>query len=65
MTSLMLYFLLRELSQSGRAMAMRPPVEEKIRIAPGAAPMLAFRYLDGRRRGRFGGLDLVLDDAGH
>lgn len=62
-TSLLLYFLLREMANSGRAMALRPVIEA--RIAPGAPPMLAFRYLDGRKRGRFGGLDLVLDDAGH
>jgi hypothetical protein len=42
-----------------------PAFDDRIRIAPGAPPMLTFRYLDGRRRGRFGGLDLVLDDAGH
>ena len=35
------------------------------RIAPGQAPLLQFRYLDGKRRHRFGDLDLVMDDAGH
>jgi hypothetical protein len=34
-------------------------------IAPGAPPLLAFRYFDGKDRHRFGQLDLVLDDAGH
>lgn len=35
------------------------------RLAPGAPPILAFRYLDGQARHRFGDLDLVMDDAGH
>ncbi len=35
------------------------------RLAPGDPPLLRFRYLDGRRRHRFGDLDLVMDDAGH
>lgn len=35
------------------------------RIAPGAPPLLSFRWMDGRAKGRFGELDLVLDDAGH
>jgi len=64
-TSLLLYYLLRDVSLAGHALAARPALEERMWIAPGAPPMLAFRYLDGRRRGRFGGLDLVLDDAGH
>jgi hypothetical protein len=34
-------------------------------IAPGQPPLLTFRYLDGKRRHRFGDLDLVMDDAGH
>jgi hypothetical protein len=34
-------------------------------LAPGAPPILAFRYFDGRARHRFGNLDLVMDDAGH
>lgn len=36
-----------------------------VRLAPGAPPILAFRYLDGQARHRFGDLDLVMDDAGH
>lgn len=34
-------------------------------LAPGAPPILAFRYLDGQARHRFGDLELVMDDAGH
>lgn len=35
------------------------------RLAPGAPPLLSFRYFEGQQRHRFSGLDLVLDDAGH
>jgi hypothetical protein len=34
-------------------------------IAPGAPPLLSFRYFQGADRHRFGNLDLILDDAGH
>jgi len=34
-------------------------------LAPGAPPILAFRYFEGLARHRFGDLDLVMDDAGH
>ena len=34
-------------------------------IAPGAPPLLSFRYFPGADRHRFGKLDLMLDDAGH
>jgi len=34
-------------------------------IAPGAPPLLSFRYFQGADRYRFGNLDLMLDDAGH
>jgi len=40
-------------------------LEPAARLAPGDAPLLRFRYLDGKRRHRFGDLDLVMDDAGH
>lgn len=35
------------------------------RLAPGDPPLLAFRYLEDRKRHRFGRLDLMMDDAGH
>ena len=57
--------LLREIADSGRVLTLVPSLDDRVRIAPGAPPLLAFRYLEGRLRGRFGGLDLVLDDAGH
>lgn len=34
-------------------------------IAPGAPPLLSFRYFQGADRHRFGNLNLMLDDAGH
>ena len=34
-------------------------------VAPGAPPLLSFRYFAGSERHRFGNLDLVVDDAGH
>jgi hypothetical protein len=34
-------------------------------LAPGAPPVLSFRYFDASERGRFGNLGLMTDDAGH
>jgi hypothetical protein len=34
-------------------------------IAPGAPPLLSFRYFEGADRHRFGKLDVIMDDAGH
>ncbi len=61
--------ILRMIERSGRvdiigvssSERLRPPA----RLAPGDPPMLAFRYLEDRRRHRFGELDLMMDDAGH
>ena len=59
--------LIREILQSSRVLQdsaserVSPPRE----IAPGAPPLLSFRYFEGRDRHRFGKLDLVMDDAGH
>ncbi len=57
--------LLKSVVDSGRVLSLVRSLDEKVLIAPGAPPLLTFRYLEGRQRGRFGGLDLVLDDAGH
>ena len=61
--------LMDEIAQSGRVLEigeneqrLRDPRNE---IAPGAPPLLAFRYFQGADRHRFGKLDLMLDDAGH
>lgn len=64
---------LRELtdriSQSGRVLEagssqerLKDPRKE---IAPGAPPLLSFRFFAGADRHRFGKLDVMLDDAGH
>jgi len=34
-------------------------------VAPGAPPLLSFRYFQGADRHRFGNLNVMLDDAGH
>ncbi len=60
--------VMESLDRSGRAAEIVAPVRERIRppkLAPGAPPLLSFRYLEGKRRHRFGELGLVIDDAGH
>jgi hypothetical protein len=34
-------------------------------IAPGAPPVLSFRYYEGQLHRRYSNSDLMLDDAGH
>jgi hypothetical protein len=58
-----------DIVQSGRVLEIGEN-EQRLRdprtdIAPGAPPLLAFRYFQGVDRHRFGKLDLMLDDAGH
>ncbi len=61
--------LIEEISKSGRVLEIgenRNRLSDPRReIAPGAPPLLAFRYFQGADRHRFGKLDLMLDDAGH
>jgi hypothetical protein len=61
--------LIAEVAQSGRVLEIGETVERlsdpRLQIAPGAPPLLAFRYFQGADRHRFGKLDLMLDDAGH
>ena len=61
--------LIRQVSESGRVLEIAATPSERVsppeRIAPGAAPLLSFRLFEGRRRNRYSGLDLVIDDAGH
>jgi hypothetical protein len=61
--------LIDQIARSGRVLEIATPPSERVapapQVAPGAAPLLAFRMLEGRERHRFGNLDLVLDDAGH
>ena len=61
--------LIDEISKSGRVLeiceARERLADPRKQIAPGAPPLLAFRYFEGADRNRFGKLDLMLDDAGH
>jgi hypothetical protein len=61
--------LIQTVSQSGRVLEAGSP-REKIQdpqkqVAPGAPPLLSFRFFAGADRHRFGKLDVMLDDAGH
>ena len=61
--------LIADIAKSGRVMTIgtaRDDISDPRRdIAPGAPPLLAFRYFEGAERHRFGKLDVMLDDAGH
>jgi hypothetical protein len=61
--------LIRQVAASGRVLEMAVPPSQRLLapawIAPGAPPLLSFRFLEGKERHRFGDLDLVIDDAGH
>jgi hypothetical protein len=58
-----------EIAKSGRVIeigeARERLADPRTRIAPGAPPLLSFRYFEGADRHRFGKLDVMLDDAGH
>ena len=60
---------LDSLAESGRVVGLADSPSERLTppplIAPGAPPILAFRYFDASDRGRFGSLGLMTDDAGH
>jgi hypothetical protein len=60
---------LRQIAASGRVQLIGDTAAARLQatapLAPGAPPILAFRYFDGQARHRFGDLDLVMDDAGH
>ena len=59
----------KQIAASGRVQLIGETSEARLQptalLAPGAPPILAFRYFDGQARHRFGDLDLVMDDAGH
>ena len=61
--------LTRQIAASGRVLQIAVSDSERVapppQIAPGAPPLLSFRYFEGKQRHRFGDMDLVLDDAGH
>jgi hypothetical protein len=61
--------LTRVAADSGRVFQIGVTASERAnpapQIAPGAPPLVKFRYFEGQMRHRFGNLDLVMDDAGH
>ena len=60
--------VLEALDRSGRGTEIVAPAEERLSaplLAPGAPPLLSFRFFEGRERHRLGELGLVMDDAGH
>lgn len=61
--------VIHDIARSGRVLQIaedRARLEHPQRlIAPGAPPLLSFRYFEGVDRHRYGKLDLMLDDAGH
>ena len=61
--------LTREVAASGQVVGIAAKPSGRIsppaQIAPGAPPLLAFRYYEGREHHRFTGTELMLDDAGH
>lgn len=63
------FALVALIAYSGRVVELATPASERVTIAaqipPGPPPLLSLRLLEGTQRQRSGGLDLVLDDAGH
>ena len=61
--------LVKQVAASGRVLEIAIPPSERLlsrpQIAPGAPPLLSFRFFEGKQRYRFGELDLLIDDAGH
>jgi len=61
--------LIGAITRSGRVLEICNTKERladpRKRIAPGAPPLLSFRYFEGADRHRFGKLDVIMDDAGH
>lgn len=57
------------ISQSGRCADVADTPDTKVNprqtVAPGPAPVLAFRYLEDKKNHRFENQDVMLDDAGH
>jgi hypothetical protein len=66
---LFIALLIDAMALSGRIVNISESPSERLSpprlIAPGAPPVLSFRYFDASDRGRFGNLGLMTDDAGH
>jgi hypothetical protein len=60
---------IKQVAASGRILELAITPSDRLssrpQIAPGAPPLLSFRFFEGKERHRFGELDLVIDDAGH
>jgi len=59
----------REIAASGRVLELGRTPSERVAppagIAPGAPPLLSFRYYEAQQRHRYSNTELMLDDAGH
>ena len=61
--------LTKEVAVSGQVLEIGETPSERVappaQIAPGAPPLLSFRYYEAQQRHRFSNTELMLDDAGH
>ena len=61
--------LTKEVAATGQVLEIGKTPSERIappkQIAPGAPPLLAFRYYEAQQRHRLSNSELMLDDAGH
>ena len=61
--------LTKEVAATGQVLEIGKTPSECIappkQIAPGAPPLLAFRYYEAQQRHRLSNSELMLDDAGH
>jgi hypothetical protein len=61
--------LTREVAASGQVLEIGNTPSARVappqQIAPGAPPLLAFRYYEAQQRHRLSNSELMLDDAGH
>jgi hypothetical protein len=61
--------LVQQIADSGRCANVGESADERVAvrpmIAPGPAPLISFRYYEGKQHHRFGNAELMLDDAGH
>ena len=61
--------LIQQVAASGRCADLSEDPDARVApapmIAPGPAPLLSFRYYEGKLHHRFGNAQLMLDDAGH
>ena len=61
--------LTRDVAVSGQVLEIGNTPSARVapprQIAPGAPPLLAFRYYEAQQRHRLSNSELMLDDAGH